>query len=364
MVSKEPGANNKGKLSTETVGTGKKVSAQTKKKSQPDDGRESVFVRISEKANAILKGAAKAPRTKATVIEALLEYFNNEKNQAIREMILDKKNIDPIEEHGELLELRSWAEHAFENGRYVWASTMYKTLADHRSSSEGLKNICKYRLSVCLIRLSYDVREEALRESIDKDAYFLALKTLDMAIRYTGEVENKLGGNLLFPRLVLYYNLASCHSLKAQYMVESELPDDHLIDKLRDAKKNADAREEVWKSIGVMWRSNQKGRNVERAVDDEAEMALYELRKILPLSAQGDVLTNEDGVKKDDGFSERTWMVGSSLTDEDFIFLRSDKQEWQPKFYDWTSKVLGDRKPNVDAVKALLSRLRETPVED
>lgn len=355
MVTKKRQPKETGKTAAEE--TSRKKSAPERSAPQSDD-RESVFVRISRKAKDILDSAAKPPRTRATVIEALLEYFDNEKNEAIREMILDKQIFNPLEEHGELLQLRSWAEHAFENGRYVWAGEMYKTLARHRSSSEGLKNVCKYRLSLCLIRLSYDVREEAMKESIDKKIYGVALRALDGAIKYTTEVEAKLENAHLFPKLVLYYNLASCHSLKAQYMVESELdPSSNLVDKLRNAGKKPEAKEEVWSSIGEIWRINQRERKIDKEIDvnAEARKALDELQRIFPLSTQEKTQTNPNW-EVDDWSSERIWMVDSAKKDEDFIFLRSD-QKWQSEFERWTLAALEGRKPNAQAVRALLDEV-------
>jgi hypothetical protein len=357
MATKKPRSKAVSKVATKAVETGKQDSNHIEQKAKSDN-RESVFVRISPRANEILKNAAKAPRTKATVIEALLENFDREKNLEIKNRILSGHFINPLEEHGELLELRSWAEHAFENNRYVWAGGMYKMLANHPSSSEGLKNICNYKLSVCLIRLSYAVRDEALKEASDKGVkvvYDDALTTLDEAIVYTEKVAAKLGNGLLFPKLVLYYNLASCHSLKAQYMVESELdPSSTLIAGLRNAKKDVDAKTAVWRTIGESWRSNQKEGNI----DFEAEKAFHALQKIFPFSVQGKTQTDPSWVERDDLSLERIWLVDSTLEDEDFIFLRFDKQKWQPKFEGWTSLALQGRKPNAEAVRALIDKER------
>lgn len=337
-------------VETKAVGGNKQSLSQIEETAESDD-RKSVFIRISQEANEILTKAAKAPRTKATVIEALLKNFDDITDQELKNRILSGQAKNPLEAHGELLELRSWAEHAFENDRYVWAGEMYKTLANHPSSSEGLKNICNFRLSVCLIRLSYAVREEALKESIDKDVYDLALDTLNEAIAYTEKLEDKLGNNLHIPKLVLHYNLASCRSLKAQYMVEAELdPSSILVDRLRSAaKQDSGAKEDVWKTIGETWRNNRK----ERKIDVEAEKAFYELQKIFPLSEQ-----DSSWRERDKQFSERIWMVDSANKDEDFIFLRSDKQTWSPKFERWTDLALEGRQPYAEAVRALINRPR------
>lgn len=359
MATKKPRSKDVNKMATKAVKTGKEDSIHVEREAKSDD-RETVFVRISRRANEILKDAAKAHRTKARVIEALLENFNLIKDEELKKRILDGQLINPLEDHGKLLELRSWAEHAFENDRYVWAAGMYEILANHPSSSEGLKNICHYKLSVCFIRLSYTVRKEALKETINKEVYDIALDTLDEAIYYTEKVAEKLGDDLLIPRLVLHYNLASCHSLKAQYMVESELdPTSSLADGLRNAEDDSLGRTEsnklkkdVWKTIGENWRSNQEGRKI----DSEAEKAFYELKKIFLPSAQEKTETDSTSARSNEQSSERIWMVDSAEDDDDFIFLRSDKQKWQPIFNSWTSLALEGRQPTAAAVRDLINK--------
>jgi len=337
------------------------LSSTRRQTTSPTDDRVSVFVRISEKATRILKEASKAPRTKGMVIEALLENFNREQNPERKEQILKGQLHDPFKEQGALLELRSWAEHAFQNKRYVWAGGMYEMLANHPSSSQGLKNICNYRLSICLIRLSYEIREEALGEPesknpIEKDIYGLALDVLDRAIRYTITLQSRLGAELGFPKLVLYYNLASCHSLKAQYLVERELDlktNSGFIGALRQAGRQPELKEKAWVSIGETWRGliNEDG-----PADLEAEQAFNELINILPSSSHDGVVHDQSQFMKLDLLSEKLALVDSTLTDEDFIFLRLDTQKWQAKYKAWASLVAG-RKPTTDAVRSLLERL-------
>lgn len=361
MATRKPGSKDVSKVETQAIKTSEEDARHVEQKAKSDD-RETVFVRISRRASEILKNAAKASRTKARVIEALLENFDRIKDEELKKKILEGQFINPLEDHGKLLELRSWAEHAFDNDRYVWAGGMYEMLANHPSSSEGLKNICHYKLSVCLIRQSYAVRKEALKGDVNRDVYGIALDTLDEAIYYTEKVEEKLGNELLFPRMVLYYNLASSHSLKAQYMVESALdPTSILVDNLRSAeddslgrKESSKLREDVWKTIGENWRSNLKGRKI----DDEAEKAFYELKKIFSLPVQETTEPEPSQVGSSDQISDKIWMVDSADGDEDFIFLRSDKQKWQPIFKGWTSSALEGRQPNAAAVRDLMNRRR------
>jgi hypothetical protein len=333
------------------------------------DGRSPVFVRISQRALEVLNEASKAPLTRGMVIDALLRNFDKVEDEGLRRKILKGQIFDPLKEHGALLELRSWAEHAFQNGRYVWAGGMYEMLAKHASSSEGLKNICNYRLSVCLIRLSYEIREEALGkpgspDPIDKNTYELALETLEKAMEYTTTLQGKLGAELGFPKLVLYYNLASCHSLKAQYAVEMELDlrtkrGQDSIHYLRLAGRNEELMERAWVDIGQNWRDST---NEKRLADSEADKALKELVKILPISSDepGDLDVNQ--LEDRDLLSEKMALVDSALTDEDFIFLRSDTQK-KVKFKAWASLVTG-RKPTADAVRALLERSSQSIPED
>lgn len=311
------------------------------------DQRVAVYVKISQAAREILDEAAVAPRTRATVIENLLESFARESGP-IRERILSGKSPNTLREHGELLELRSWAEHAFQNQRYVWAAGMYRLLADHPSGSEGLRNICNYRLSLCLIRLSYDVRQEALESGMDEVSYDLALKTLAEAISYTHKVRRRLASQLLFPELVLYYNLASCHSLRAQYLVESKLdPKSELVERLCHAAKDVPAKEKVWKIVGETWRANQNA----EAVDAEGNKVLHYLDQVLPMLTSDS--HDRDWDEMDLPF-ERIWLVDSTKSDEDFIFLRSDKQKWQGEYEKWSKDVLQGRKPISDAVLSLI----------
>lgn len=339
-------------------------SGETKQEVRADN-RVAVYVKISQRAREILDAAAIPPRTRATVIEALLESLAKERDP-IKERILSGESPNTLREHGELLELRSWAEHAFQNKRYVWAAGMYRILASHPSSSEGLRNICDYRLSVCLIRLSYEVRKEALERDVDKESYELALKTLDSAVNYTIQLRDRLQRHLLFPKLVLYYNLASCHSLEAQYIVESELePGSDEIKRLLRAK-NEDEKEEVWQTIGQDWRIKQEARNVDRHkasnipgqrprdVESEASKAFDDLQQIFPVLSHGRTVSDPELL------SERIWLVDSTLKDEDFIFLRQDKQRWQAEFKNWAEAALRDRKPSFDAVSALLDELPST----
>ena len=328
------------------------VSTEAKQETKTDN-RVAVYVKINQRAREILDAAAIAPRTRATVIEALLESYDKELDPVVRGRILSGQNPNALKEHGELLQLRSWAEHAFQNKRYVWAGRMYRILANHPSSSEGLKNICDYRLSLCLIRLSYDVREEALAQErwVDKESYYVAIQTLEKAISYTRQLRDRLDRDLLlFPKLVLYYNLASCHSLKAQYMVESELdPESPEVERLHKVKKyDVEGKADVWKTIGQTWRDKQQQRNV----DSEASKALDALQEIFPLLSHGKTLPDPDQMDLDLS-SERIWLVDLTLTDEDFIFLRSDKL-CKGEFESWSSKALEGRKPTSEAVLSLL----------
>ena len=311
---------------------------------------------LSQNAKDILDAAAKAPWTKGMVIEALLENFAREKDPVIRDRILRGQVLDPLKEHGELLELRSWAEHAFQNQRYVWAAGMYELLAKHPSSSAGVKNICRYRLSVCLIRLSYEIRDEALGEldsdePIDKETFGVALRTLDTAINYTMSLQEKLGPEFDFPKLVLYYNLASCHSLKAQYIVESELnfsTQRGSIESLRQAGKKPEFKEKAWEAIGKTWRDSMET----QFANSEAEKAYNALLCIVPSFSDRPALNAEDF----DLPYDKEALVNSARTDEDFIFLRSDTHAWQARFNDWASLVTG-RKSTANAVRTLLDRL-------
>jgi hypothetical protein len=66
------------------------------------DNRVAVYVKISQRAREILDDAAIAPRTRATVIESLLESIYKE-YEPIQERIMNGQSPNTVREHGELL---------------------------------------------------------------------------------------------------------------------------------------------------------------------------------------------------------------------------------------------------------------------
>jgi|SRR5215213_208441 len=337
-----------GKSKTITkVGKGSpKNTTQIDQESQ-DDGKEAIYVKISKEARAILKKVATGSLTNAKVIEALLENYERQ-HQDDKEKILSGQLISPRQEFEELIALLHKAQHAFENRRYFWAVKNYKNIIKKFNSSEELRDVCNYRLGLCWIRLSYDLRDEALKNGSDYERYNLASDATIKASEYLKQVKD---GEDELTNLIKHYNLACCHSLKAQYMVESRLdPKDDLILNLRDAGQDSARVEEAWEHIGDKWRGLYKGRNV----DSEAQEAMNELQKIYHINSS-ETRSTEIGLSENSNISsEGIWLVGVAWKDEDFIFLRSDKHKWQPKFDGWHDSAMRGEKSIADAIRDLL----------
>jgi hypothetical protein len=328
--------------------TGNKKSDQIDQESQADN-RASIFVRISKDAKDVLDQAAKSPLTNASVVEALLLHYAKQ-NPEIQEKILDKESVYPLKAYDDVLALLHWAQHAFEHGRYILAAKLYKDIARNLRSSPGFRDFCNYKLGICWIRLSYDSRNEALKTG-DYECYDLALEALTKALNYTKKVEGALGGVL--SRLIKHYNLACCHSLKAQYMVEARLDKTDVIDSLLNAGHETPAMEEAWRDIGKSWRENYKGKG--RNVDVEAQEALNELQEISTVSASEENLTDLNQMGSSDQLSERIWLAEAALRDDDLTFLRFDERKWQPELYKWSDSVLQGNKYSIaDTIRALL----------
>jgi hypothetical protein len=314
------------------------------------EGRKPLYVQITPAAKNILEGIAEQGVTKARVIEALLEYFTDQ-DKKTKEEILEGKSINPRKEYDDLLGLLNWAQHAFDNKRYILAVKLYTNIKNRFKSSEGFMDFCNYKLGTCWIRLSYELRKEALKDPRNDESYPLAQQALDTAIGYTKEVKGHLSGPLSI--LIRHYNLACCHSLKAQYLVEARLdPQDEFTMQLRDTWQDVAATVKVWEeSIGGHWREKDKGRNA----DAEAEQALKELQEMYSVTSPEQPTNNSDKVKEDDMLLEIIWLTEAGLEDEDLIFLRFDKQKWQPEFTKWSNSVLqqGD-KSIADTIRVLL----------
>ena len=331
------------------------------------DGKKGIFVRVSPMAKAALERAAKGQTTYAKVIAALLEYFGDQP-PSLQEKILKGINITPVKELENLMAKMHRAQHAYENKRYYYAVKTYKEIAGELKnvdSSEELLEVCNYRLGHSWIRLSYDLRKEALSydrtkpdyENRYEKLYSIALKTLDRALYYLGELREEDSDTLTW--LIKHYNMACCHSLKAQYLVESKLEAESgtredLRDALKDAQNYASATLKVWRSFGQTWR---KKNGEEFAVDREAEKALSELKKMYSqTTASGD---NFEPTGTSNLSPERIWVVETATDDTDFIFLRTDKEVWKPQFDEWTAAALND---DNSIAKAIVDLLQESDI--
>jgi tetratricopeptide (TPR) repeat protein len=352
MVTKQQTSIEKSSVDSEGVDASKKKSSRSEKASRTDD-RVPIYVRISKDAKDILERVAKGSLTNSSVIEALLESYDKMGPEA-QEKILSRQYVNPRKEYDDLLALLHWAQHAFENKRYILAVKLYMRITATLNSSEGFKDFCNYKLGICWIRLSYEARKEALNEVGDQGRYALALSAIDKALNYLKEDRDALGG--ILSKLIRHYNLACCHSLKAQYLIEANLePDSDLVIRLRSAAQNVPSTEEVWRSIGEIWREKYKERDyILRNVDSEAQVAFNELQEIYAASSPENPSTHSDLPTDADMTSERIWLAEAALEDEDFIFLRFDKQRWQPEFNKWATLVLQGDKSIADTIRVLL----------
>ncbi|MBC8031753.1 MAG: hypothetical protein H7Z16_16845 [Pyrinomonadaceae bacterium] len=346
MSTKKAGLTFRGKTATKIRETIRNKPKQIEQESQLDT-RVPMYVRISQNAKDILEKVAKAPLTNAKVIEALLESYDKE-HPDTKEKILSGQHINPRREFEDLIAKLHKAQHAFENKRYFLAVKLYKDIVNGLDSSEELRDVCNYRLGLCWIRLSYELRAEALKNDSDYERYNLAMDAINKASDYLRTVED--GGDVL-TKLIKHYNLACCHSLRAQYLVESRLdPKSKLITSLRDAGQDANLMVKVWKNIGEVWRDTYKGRNV----DSEAQEALNELREIYSITAPEEALTPTNLSQNPDLVSEGIWLAEAALKDEDFVFLHSDKQRWQTEFTKWADVALQGDKSIADSIRVLL----------
>lgn len=329
------------------------------------DGKKGIFVRVSPRAKTALERAAKGQTTYAKVIEALLEYFGQQE-PALQQKILSGINITPVKELENLLAKLHRAQHAYENKRYYYAIKTYREIAgelDNFGSSEELLEVCNYRLGHSWIRLSYDLRKEALSydkgrpdaESRYEELYSIALRTLDRALYYLGELREEHTDTLTW--LIKHYNMACCHSLKAQYLVESKLDAENgtredLRDALKDTQNYPAATLKVWKSFGDKWRNGE-----DFAVDREAEKALGELKKMYSQPTASD--NDREPTANSNLSPERIWVVETATDDTDFIFLRTDKKIWKPRFDNWTAAAL---KGDNSIAKAIADLLQESDI--
>jgi hypothetical protein len=346
MAIKKSDSAGKSRAITKAGNGNPKKATQIDQESQNDD-REPIYVKISKEARAILKKVATGSLTNAKVIEALLENYQRQ-HQDDKEKILSGQLINPRQEFEDLIAKLHKAQSAFENKRYFLAAKYYKDIVNGLNSSEKLRDVCNYRLGICWIRLSYELRKEALKNDSDYERYNLASDATDKASEYLKKVKDSED---VLPTLLKHYNLACCHSLKAQYMVESRLdPKSDLIDGLRKAKQDSTMMEKAWSNIGEVWRGIYKGRNV----DSEAQEAMNELQEIYSIPSSKTNSTDMDLPENSDLSSEGIWFVGVAWEDEDFIFMRSDKQKWQPKFKEWHDSALSGEKSIADAIRTLL----------
>lgn len=350
-------ANVKRSSTNENPTTSKTTKKNSKKstKDTPQDGRVPIFVRISQKAKSILDKAAELPiqsMTNARIIEALLEHLDGLQDPKKQADILMGTYGDPIKKFEDWQATLLLAQHAYDNGRFILAEQLYKTLSEDTNRSEKFISLCNYKLGLCWMGISNELRNEALTkktEAKDYERFDLALRTLNEAIDYTRKVEGNLGG--LF-NLIMHYNRACCYSMKAQYMVEARIDlNDAQITEMCKASNDFTAAKRVWEDIGKTWRGEDKRRDI----DFEAEKALDELKEIFPLTSSENFLAPVDPDNNLDLLSDRNWLVGAALKDKDLIFLHTDKN-WQPEFQKWSESALRGDRSIVDTVWTLLGK--------
>ena len=347
MTIKKSDSTSKSRMIIKAGKGGPKKSTQISQESQTDD-KVPIYVQVSKDAKTILKGIATGSLTTAQVIEALLKHYEKQ-HKDDKEKILSGQFINPRHEFEDLIAKLHKAQHAFDNKRYFLAVKDYKNILDGLNSSEELRAVCNYRLGLCWIRLSYELRDEALENHSDYERYNLASDAVDKAFEYLKKVKDSED---VLTTLIKHYNLACCRSLKAQYMVESRLdPKDELFTSLCNARQNPAMTEEAWKQIGEKWRGVYKGRNV----DSEAQEAMNELQEIYPISTSEIISSEINLPENSDLSSEGIWLVELASKDEDFLFMRADKHKWHSEFTKWHETALKKgEKSNADAIRVLL----------
>jgi hypothetical protein len=324
--------------------------------------RPGIFVRLSPFAKQVLETAATGS-TYAKVIESLLEYFERQESDH-RDKILRGIHTNPLKDSQDLVAQLHRAQHAFENKRFYYAVQTYNLIAkdlEGVDKSEALLEVCNYRLGHCWIRLSYDLRVEALSPlSSDSSAedhkakcseiFEIAQGALDLALRYLVKV--KADGDPL-TKLISHYNRACCYSLKAQYMVESKL-DPQSRSELRNAAVKPDRLEtqRLWRYIGDTWRKKDD----DRRPDAQAREALKELREVYSKTDQP--LDDSESVGASSLSSGRTWLVEIANDDEDLTFMRSD-ESLKPLFDDWRTGALQEDNSIAKAINTLAEESRQ-----
>src|SRR5882724_1160221 len=316
---------------------------------QPTDEKKSLMVRIDPKAKAVLERAANneitGPATYASVIEALLDYYDKQ-SPDLKEKILLGMNINPLSarESENLLARLHRAEHAVVNKRYYFAVRTYKAIAaqlHNRDSSKELLEVCNYRLGHCWLRLSYGLRVLALSDHLGredlrtrKQSFFgTAQDALGKALEYLTLLEDDSDPLMT---LIKHYNMACCYSLKAQYLVEANLePESRFRSALRETRKDPQQTQNVWEHIGETWRGKKE---VEDLVNPEAKKSLNELHTIYSLDHQ----SAQSSLNKADPISERLWCVEMAAEDSDLLFMRHDTKQWKIEFDKWKTHALQD----------------------
>lgn len=346
------------------LGSGDRKQEQSPKEraggfdSSPD--AKGVFIRLSPKAKDILeegKNIAKemlkdrrsAPKSYAGIIEKLLQYFGAQQPQFKKKILEGVAN--QLKDTEDLLARLHRAQHAFETKRFYFAIKTYNGIADELrvlDPSDELLDVCHFRLAHCWHQLSYSLRTEALSQDTrlkelqpkSDRLYGLAIEALHAALKYLGLLTD---GEDPFMAQIKNYNMACCHSLKAQYIVESKLdPDDQQAGyrtALREAKKESkDTTPEVWRSIGLDKQDD--------AANKAAEDAFTWLRRIHSESAERSTLSPEN-----------VWIVESAREESDFLFLRSAR-DWKTKFDNWANNAL----KGASIATAIESLLAEEPL--
>jgi len=250
----------------------------------------------------------------------------------------------------DLLARLNRAQHAYENKRFYYAATIYKDLAEElreHNRSKELLEYCNYRRGHCWIRLSYDLRLEAL-DLMKKDQqaktkpeslYLTASRALDIAMKHLRKVEDRDK----LTSLIKHYNMACCHSLKAQYMVEPKLePVSHARALLCEAEDNSEKILNAWKEISKTPRKSDDA-------DTQAQRAIDELNEIYsqPFEISG------EPAERLNLTSEQIWCVEMADRDSDLIFLRTD-QHWKPIFDTWVTTARQSDKSILNPIKDLL----------
>ena len=266
------------------------------------------------------------------IINQLIKYVRGLSSEEINE-ILTEQATGAVGTASRLMEQQAWADHAFNQKRWGWATEEYKRLAQESPQAQGSWRLAQYKLGFCWIEEAIALRRAAILSDSILDSWNDYYEAAGWALRasiaygekYSDHRKQKLGGKEGRHAVVLF-NIACAWGLRAQYCVEHNLgPQSQIMSNILKSFQNGIEAPRIsptetnlfqgWRKEFSSKRSTQKA-TVERQVDLFAEKAFDALR-----------LMGECAFPLDKTFLVRL----AQKDDSDLIFLRTD-EKWSEKF--------------------------------